>query len=486
MSRILCPYCCKRFEADEVHFRLKAAVKKDNDILHDMREDEEISFRRRSARSDMNGKSDGRITDEYLLKYYNEFGAPSDSSNFERYSMQLPYIEFDRLNPAITYDFAAFEEYGFINRIKVDGQILDERLCPYCHNRVVEGAGKQEMQMISVIGSTSAGKSVYLAILNKVFGEDKNLKASIFFKGNEDEEAYFNKNYNSLIRDNKRLNATNGLVPPVPFEVSFTDPATNEKRSVLIVFRDIMGESVQNLHDLGLSGKHIRESSGLLYLLDPCGFSYVEKNITRRTYQGGMQAESLTALKRYLTGDEYEELSSIPTAIVVAKSDIIKEMGFFNSDRYSWLVKDESWRQRHPGFINSDVIEDGSDGVKEFLHSISEDKYITNAADTFKNHRFFMCSSLGYDPDGNTDSWTKIEPFNVTEPFYWLLFELGILPCRMTRVYTKKRKDESKEISILYYRTDSAARIEERFNEQLKNQGMTSIFPWDKWVNGEV
>lgn len=480
MSKILCPYCCRRFEPDEVHFRFKEAAQKEK---NEFAESDEISFRRRmGARNDQPGKNDGRVLDEFLMRYYNEFGSPADSGNFEKYSMQLPYIEFDRLNPAITYDFAAFEEYGFINRIKVDGQVLDERLCPFCHNRVVEGAGKQDMHMISVIGNTSAGKSVYLAILSKIVGEDKSLNASVFFKGNEEEEEYYLKNYKSLIKENRRLNATNGVVPPIPFEISFTDPATNKKRSVLIVFRDIMGECIQNLRDLGLSGKHIKESSGLLYLLDPTGFDEVAGEVTKRPYDSGSQAESLTALKRYLTGDEYEELCGIPTAIIVAKSDIISKMSFFADSRYSKLVSDPDWRLRHPGFINPEAIEESHEGITCFLNTISEKEYPANAEDTFKNHRFFACSSLGYDPEVRDSNWDKIVPYNVTEPFYWLLSEIGVLACRETRTYVNKKKALSKDINILYYKTETQEQIEARYTAELKNQGMVSFLPWDKWL----
>lgn len=480
MSKILCPYCCRRFEPDEVHFRFKEAAQKEKNEAFDS---EEISFRRRvGTRADLPGKNDGRVLDEFLMKYYNEFGSPADSGNFEKYSMQLPYIEFDRLNPAIIYDYAAYEEYGFINRIKVDGQILDERLCPYCHNRVVEGAGKQDMHMISVIGNTSAGKSVYLAILSRIVGEDKNLNASVFFKGNEEEEEYYFKNYKSLVKENRRLNATNGQVPPIPFEISFTDPVTDKKRSVLIVFRDIMGESVQNLRDLGLSGKHLKESSGLLYLLDPTGFDEVAERVTRRPYDGGVQTESITALKRYLTGDEYEELCGIPTAVIVAKSDIIKNMSFFTNPKTATLVNDPDWRMRHPGYINPDAIEASHEGIISFLNSIMEEQYPANVEDTFKNHRFFACSSLGYDPDVRENNWDEIEPFNVTEPFYWLLSELGVLACKGTRTYVNKKKALSKEINILYYKTETPAQIEARYAQELKNQGMTSLLPWEKWV----
>lgn len=479
MSRIICPYCCRHFEPDEVHFRYKEATRREAPVQH---EEEEITFRRRGgSRNELTVRNDGRVLDQQLFKYYKEFGSPADSGNFENYSMQLPFIEFDRLNPKITYDFAAFEEYGFINKIRVDGQMLDERLCPFCHNRVVEGAGKQDMHMISVIGNTSAGKSVYLAILSKIIGEDKALNASIFFKGNEEEEEYYFKNYKSLIKENRRLNATNGIVPPIPFEINFTDSITGQKRSVMIVFRDIMGESVQNLRDLGLSGKHIKESSALLYLLDPTGFNEVIAKVTKRSYDGGSQAESLTALKRYLTGDEYEEQTSIPTAIVIAKSDIISSMSFFDDGRYTALVEDENWRSRYSGYIEPKRIEASDEGVKDFLRDIDEEQYVVNAEDTFKNHKFFMSSSLGYDPDANVNNWTDITPFNVTEPFYWLLSELGVLPCRITRKYTNK-KQGTKELSVLGYKSDTKEQLDARFEEELKQQGMISMLPWNKWI----
>lgn len=124
---IVCPYCFNKFEPDDVVFR--ASHIKDNDDDFMLQEDERLnSWRRKFNLSEVDMEAvilPSTIPDSYKTYIQNVLVAVTD-----RY-----------------------------------GETTRRRLCPYCHNELPISAGKVPSNIISIVGASQVGKSVYMTSL---------------------------------------------------------------------------------------------------------------------------------------------------------------------------------------------------------------------------------------------------------------------------------------------------------------------------------
>ena len=178
---ILCPYCCKRFGTNEVHFRLKSPL---NDDVEEVAQEDDDAIgtgigRRRSSERKNSGNNQGKVLDERLYHYYE---AIHDEDTARMEAMKYGFVEFNVMDPQIEYNRQDFQRHGYVNAIRYQGQELTTRLCPYCHMDLIQSAGKYDMYMVSVIGDTAVGKSIYLAVLQTMI-EKGPFNASMLFMG---------------------------------------------------------------------------------------------------------------------------------------------------------------------------------------------------------------------------------------------------------------------------------------------------------------
>ena len=91
-------------------------------------------------------------------------------------------IEHEEIHPIkISGEYQNIEECrkDFVQSIdvkdlEIDGTKMSGTIrkfyCPYCHNEIISMAGKLPMYLISIMGPSSAGKTVYLTVLHKLLG----------------------------------------------------------------------------------------------------------------------------------------------------------------------------------------------------------------------------------------------------------------------------------------------------------------------------
>ncbi len=489
MPEILCPYCCSRFMANKVHFRLTSALEAVEEVVAE-EDDDDDDFggaigRSRKSKKTNNTKSDGKILDERLYAFYRESGLDETAARAD--AMQYGYVEFNPMNPDILYNRDEEARYGYVNEISYRGQRLTQRICPNCHKNLVADAGKYPMYMFSVIGDTNVGKTVFLTVLEAVMEEHDKFNISLSFVGTPEEREYYKANNRTLLRDRELLEATIGRKPPLTFKMVYHNAATGEPTSVFLTFCDIPGEMCREKEHLQIFGKHLKASSGLLFLVDPTRFQSVRLslggNIDKDDNRGNSeQLEVIEAIGRFLTEETHDERSDIPTAILITKSDLLKNQPYFSAGRGSDIINAPDWRACHNGFVNDDEIKRINERVIGFLEDIGENRYITKLGYVFSDYSFFINSALGHKMEIETDDMGEelrkgsIEPYRITEPFYWALAENFVFPRRIKRVYQHKTTHEEKV--LVYYYTRNNFNTEKEFMALGRKHGMIKEGGW--------
>lgn len=481
MKKVICPYCCKTFMPNQVDFRLMKPALKTAEAVKTEEAGYEGYKNAWDKKEAVIGNSVLEI-DAQLANYYMECLQYTET-DAEANAMRLPAVSIDYTdNTKVWFDQKEYQKYGYVTKVKYQGQELDERLCPYCHNRVIFHAGEHEMKLISVIGDTNVGKSIYITMLEKMLQEDLRFKGTMKFMGTpEEKNLYFGK-IEELLNKKEMHGATEReKIPPMPFLYQYKT-SDGKAHSYLIVFCDIAGEDCREKESLRRNGYHLKASSGLLFLIDPTRFQRVKNSIDGENEISQLyQQEIFTAIDQYLIAETHESKIKIPAAIVLTKSDMLKEIGVVRgSEKYQEVLEDAEGNEKHPGFFDKKVAADLNYIVPGLMADLGAATLCNVVEGSFETYNYFVVSSLGKSPQkvevdehGRERTVKRIEghiaPYRVTEPFYWLLSQSGCIPFKYREVL-KNKKEEKRVIETYYYEDELDGSFQNRLEELRKSK----------------
>ncbi|CAH0118273.1 MULTISPECIES: hypothetical protein [unclassified Paenibacillus] len=396
---IVCPYCFSKFHPQEVVFR--AAHHKENDEDYALGEDQLLNAYR----------------EKFNLDSIDEIEAVIDP-------VTIPdehKIYVDNVLAGIN------DHYGIVTK---------KRLCPKCHNDLPISAGKVPSNIISIVGASQVGKSVYMTSLIHTL---QNTTADNFDAAcmplNADISRKFRQNYEEpLFERNDLLESTQKevLQEPFIFQFIFKDET---KPPLMLVFFDAAGEGMVDQEYLDLYAAHIKNSTGILFMVDPLQIKTIREKI--RVNLGDEPGEWVSqydeprdvVLSMYQNFIGFEEGSKtdIPTAVVLTKSDMLhaikEEDGEYikaNSNLFHNYV--------HKKHLNLTEFENINGEIRRFIEKV--DRPFKGALDVhFNNIAFFAVSALGSNPV-NQKLKGLVDPIRVDEPFIWLLYKLDYIEGR--------------------------------------------------------
>lgn len=345
--RITCPYCFHEFAQNRAIFR--ASVGFDASEL-DLTEDEGFGgllggsittdeedprqlFRKFDPEDavGMNLKQD-----QDLIEYWAERGGAVG------YSQSDPNWNFPHINPAdpetfwkmvTTEPMGGFipdedgfvrDNDGFVVRVldRYSQRLVDSvRLCPDCHNPLpVTDYGKWPVKFISVIGMTSAGKTVYLSqLLNRM---SEAVCGTDFYVSTNN----LNTFGSPIDRERPLPGSTDDRVMRRPLAASLVNEKTGE--GVTLVFYDIAGENCYNetgaldkVRAQNTLGRFIGHSNALIFLLDPENIAVFANKSSRQNDI----ANVVTVVQGIWAAQGNGSWADVPVAICVAKSDTLRD-----------------------------------------------------------------------------------------------------------------------------------------------------------------
>lgn len=397
---IVCPYCFSKFSPEEVVFR--AAHHRDDDEDYALGEDAKLNrYRERFG-------LDTVFDMEAVL-------APHDVPEKHR-------IYSDNIVMGLN------DRYGVVTR---------RRLCPQCHNELPVTAGKAPSNIISIIGASQVGKSVYMTSLIHTL---QHYTADHFDAAcmplNAEISRRFRADYEEpLFERGDLLDSTQKekLQEPFIFQFVFKD---EDKAPLTLVFFDVAGEGMVEQDYLGLHGQHIKNSAGILFMVDPLQIRSIRDKI--RINLGNEPGEwtprydeprdvVLTMFGDFIAYQDKAK-TNIPTAVVLTKSDMLHSL----KDEEGDYIKSNSNVFRnmvHRDWFDLTEFENIDGEIRRFIEKV--DRPFKGTMDVyFKDTAYFAVSALGSNPV-DMKLQGVVSPIRVDEPFLWLLYKLKYIEGRV-------------------------------------------------------
>jgi len=388
---IVCLFCFRNFTHDRVMFRALEAL--DADGYH--------------AQTD-------EILDDYRARFHMDTAG------------ELAAV----LDPDSFGEVAKGYHRGVLSSLKDDyDNITTKRICPYCHNDIPQSAGFAPSTIISVVGATQSGKSVFLTSLVHTLKTVTPRNFPIFCTPiNNEMGRKFKQAYEDpLISEGFLLEPTQKEKQQEPFIFTFSFSDGN-KPEINIAFFDVAGEGIVDTAYMDIYAAHIRNSSGILFLVDPLQFRAIGRKIQLKNdmdYDLRFADEPTEVLSGLVEDYIYKQgggVSDIPTAVVLTKTDLLE------------ALQDDGDYVRKNGHIFTNYTHKGHFNLAEFYNVDGEtDEFITAVDPNFRNALkrrfynlgFFAVSALGSRPDGRRVA--SFAPKRVDEPFLWILHQLGYI-----------------------------------------------------------
>lgn len=423
---IKCPYCFEEFSHRDVAFRSETSFSadfiRDKYMQYEREDDEEKKVNLQMLISN---------AEQYVVKHdivYRNFWKKmvGDESYENDEYCQLPVLTTEDAAELI------FDEDGFLDSIKDKaGKVTSRRICPHCHNILPRFYGKYEIRFLSVVGITASGKTVYLSQLINSLEEDLDkVGCSVMFSS---EATAFRKNH--IVK--------RGYPLPVGTVVRFVPPlylTIQGKKNITLVAYDIAGEACVDVESMSTYGKFIKNSDGMLMLIDPGQFKGLHAVLEEQSEQMASDEEKasptavMSAVHGAFTGGS-SEASSIPMAVVISKSDMLFDITDatgeslipYNSNVRQDVVPDVERKFNYRDYqnVNADISMMVSNQFPA-LHTMITKNFI--------NYGYFAVSALGCDvepmDDGTGTNWTPSTdpmPLRIEEPFCWILKQWDVI-----------------------------------------------------------
>jgi len=435
-THVICPFCCHRFHPNEADFRLPSQEK-------------DTTKKKTKTGGD-------RLLDEKLYEFNIDILQNSEKEAIAN-ATQCRAISILEPHEAVTYDKEEVERHGFtrsITCVMASGKkvVSDKRLCPNCHNDLPIGYGMRETLLISILGDARVGKSVFLTMLISELENNPEFPSKLTFIGDKQVRDGFYETYQKpLLKDHQLISSTKRKkIPPYAFNYWYQykdEEGLTKENTIDLVFYDIAGEDLRDEISIRQNGFNIKDSSGLIFLVDPTNFTrlsdlfrFSDAALIDAIPKDNSNQSIFNTLYNYFLGFEKEK-SAIPIALVMSKSDLFNyvSLSYFANkpeNRILNILSDET----HHGALNMRCIKGLNQEVRELLSHLGEDGILNNALGCFKAVSCFSVSSLGRKPtvEQITDPITNetiengfvdgpIEPLRVKESFYWILMRNQLL-----------------------------------------------------------
>ncbi|RJG24004.1 TRAFAC clade GTPase domain-containing protein [Paenibacillus thiaminolyticus] len=396
---IVCPFCFSKFSPEEVVFR--AAHHREDDENYALQEDEKLN------------------------KYRDRFGLDTV------YDMEAVIDPRD-----IPEEHHLYSDHVLIGLNDRYGVVTRRRLCPHCHNELPVTAGKVPSNIISIIGASQVGKSVYMtALIHTLQHTTADHFDAACMPLNAEISRKFRTMYEEPLFERGDLLASTQkekMQEPFIFQFVFKDET---KPPLTLVFFDVAGEGMVDQDYLGLHGQHIKNSAGILFMIDPLQIRSIREKI-RMQYGGASdewvpQYDEPRDVVLTLFGDfiayQDKNKTDIPTAVVLTKSDMLQALKDEDGD----YIKSNSnifHNMVHRKYLDLTEFHNIDGEIRRFIEKV--DRPFKGTMDVyFSNTAYFAVSALGSNPV-NQKLQGVVSPLRVDEPFIWLLHELNYIEGR--------------------------------------------------------
>lgn len=454
MRKIICPYCFKEFEHDEVHFRLET-VKNDGYDISDIEYESDPQKKEEMQLSMYFQPKD----DEKYEKFWEKYGGTTElttQNEQKRFGGQIQVNQLPIIDPKSPEaakclklqnhpdgksDYFIYDGYNMAQGVEdIDGNTSYRRVCPHCHNPLPNGYGRNEVKFISVIGVTGSGKTVYISQLLKNLPTYTSRLANMASQTLDDRVGNFLNN-NPVSRNKPLPDSTMAgkLAQPMTYDIV----KSGNKHETIVIY-DIAGENCTNANEMQRYGDFVMHSHGIILLISPKQIGITEKYGDKNGDENNTRdaAPPITVLNTIyntiVAGNS--GLCEIPLAVCISKSDIFARLlgdGEENGEEIVEIatsdvapIQDPATEETRPGFnaTQYNVIQ------KKIAKMLEGDPISVALQTQYKYYNYFIFSAVGCavrkeERDRKTVSYPvdDPQPVRIVEPLLWLFKRFGYI-----------------------------------------------------------
>jgi hypothetical protein len=311
------------------------------------------------------------------------------------------------------------------------------RACPRCHTAVPADFVDSDSPLLAIVGSTGAGKTVYMTVLAKRLRETVGARFGASVRIATDDPDKFD-NLEDYIADREGSIYERGNLPQK------TNTALSETRrplavlwqgqkrnllgrlapfSTILSFVDTSGEDLARVED-AFTLRYLSVADALIIALDPFALPGARDTLSlpSTAIQSANPADVVSRITEVLRNEhglKRGKKIKIPVAIVFTKMD-----AFFPS-----LAKNNPILTAAKGGATYDE-QDGQavhEHMRALLHQWGAGNIDTDLQLNYATYRFFGVSALGAEPDYNLAQVAAggVRPHRVEDPLLWLLAKEG-------------------------------------------------------------
>ncbi len=323
---------------------------------------------------------------------------------------------------------------------------MSKTVCPYCFESSVSGntcprCGERlpynmDMSiMFSIIGSTEAGKSHYIATLIEQLAVQGNRFGWARTAVNDETMNLYNERFRKpLYEAHEVVSKTQTANVREHRPLIYSLCADNRAWNVSLVFYDAAGERFNDEEEMAKATRYINASSGVIFLLDPLQL----KTVRERWIDSGQgteaelptlpqaKASATSIFQRIVNTLRAKEQGGgkieVPVAVVLSKIDAIRFLLTEESPVFA-----PSFHRRNRGFSISDFCRIDI-CLKSFLSDVDKSQVLLNQMKNFEHCGCFGVSALGQNPKSTNQKLRfSPRPLRVLDPILWLLWQNDLI-----------------------------------------------------------
>ena len=310
-------------------------------------------------------------------------------------------------------------------------------ICPNCHGEVPAKPWRSPSLTLSIVGSTGAGKSVYLTVamnnlttnLPAILGAESGVSIA-----SGTTRSKIQANEDLLINKGQALQTTLGKIlnPDVrlPFLFNLSSwryrsglkPWTKKLNTFLSIY-DAAGEDFNDQSDAHTL-KQIPMADGLIMFIDPLSLPGFAQAIGQNQ-AGQHPSQILDAFYNVYVLQQGGKLNmgdkiGVPTAFILGKADSYGP----------WIEAQPNIKNvaEHKGGVDVQALERSSTATEAVLNQLGGNALIEVIKNRFENFHFFSVRSGTPYKDAAGNDKFQVQPFRVLDPLLWIFLQNNRVP----------------------------------------------------------
>lgn len=333
-------------------------------------------------------------------------------SEFDINELKFSKFEISLSTKVALFKLGTFQKFNYCPKCKkVENNKIDYK-CPSCKKKLAEEMIQLDNKVISIVGGTGSGKTIYTLLLmdelikNITDKEEDNRDLSLATDNNKTLKLIHK--LLDEVQDNKKVapttpKADKDIDSTAGISLNYTYTNENNKK-VLLSFFDSAGEDLQDFEVFSEEYSYITYSSGIIFIMD----IFSDKKSLRQT------ESVLNNLIKFLEKNSTSNIN-IPIVFVLNKWDLYLKKYLDERDEVWDGTNTESILENIDS-ISDNIIEHFQESPLSYTPSIFK-----RCRNRFSNYKFIPVSSLGFDPLSDKNHELKIKPFNIEYPYVYLL-----------------------------------------------------------------